>query len=559
MQAIDLHVHSTFSDGTLTPSQLVSLAVKSNLEAFALTDHDTTDGIPEALEEAKKYDLEVIPGIEFSTEYGGKDIHILGYYINPYDEEFIKTVHEFRDSREIRNRKMCAKLAEMGIDIDYDSFIAEYPDSVITRAHYAKYMVNHGMIKYIDEAFEKYIGDNCPGFIPREKISPTQAVSLIIANGGIPVLAHPILYRLSDNDLETLVATLKKSGLKGIETIYSTYSQTDERLIRKLASKYKLLITGGSDFHGNNKPNLSLGCGRGDLYIPTKLLPPLKKAYINGFMTNPFIKTGLFFDMDGTLLNDDKEITPITRALLFKAIENGHMFIINTGRPLESALKLVEKLNLQDITEYIAAFNGGAVYNYKSQVFTFKATLKEEFATLAKELATKYGCHFHSYSDYEILSEKETDELEYYKNYVNLPARIVPDVIKEEPTPYKMLIMNFKDKEALLKVRKEVEEKIGNSVFCIFSNDKFLEVIPREAGKGNALVHICDRENIKLQNSYAFADEENDISLFEKAGKTVCLLNGNPKLKAIADYTTFRDNNNDGLADFLQIFASIND
>ncbi len=555
MQAIDLHVHSTFSDGTLTPSQLVNLAVKSNLEAFALTDHDTTDGIEEALFESKNHDVEVIPGIEFSTEYGGKDIHILGYYINPYNPEFIKTVHEFRDSRETRNRKMCAKLSEMGIDINYDDFIAEFPDSVITRAHYAKYMVNHGIIKYMDEAFEKYIGDNCPGFISREKISPSQAVSLIIACGGIPVLAHPILYRLSDSDLETLVASLKKSGLKGIETIYSTYSQTDERLIRKLASKYKLLITGGSDFHGNNKPNLSLGCGRGDLYIPTKLLPPLKKAYLNGFVTNPFIRAGLFFDMDGTLLNDDKEISPITRALLFKAIENGNLFVINTGRPLESALKLVERLNLQDITDYIAAFNGGAVYNYKSQVFTYKCTLKQNITETVKDIAIKHNCHFHSYSDYEILSERETEELEFYKNYVNLPARIVPDLIKEEPTPYKLLIMNFKDREALLKVREEVENTLGDSVFCIFSNKKFLEVIPRESGKGNALLHICERENIKVQNSYAFADEENDISLFEKAGKSVCLLNGNPKLKAIADYTTFRDNNNDGLADFLQMFS----
>lgn len=555
MQAIDLHVHSTFSDGTLTPSQLVSLAVKSNLEAFALTDHDTTDGIEEALTEARNYDLEVIPGIEFSTEYHGKDIHILGYYINPYNSEFINTVHEFRNSREVRNRKMCAKLAEMGINIDYDQFISEFPDSVITRAHYAKYMVNHGFIKYMDEAFEKYIGDNCPGFISREKISPTQAVSLIISCGGIPVLAHPILYRLSDNDLETLVASLKKSGLKGIETIYSTYSQSDERLIRKLASKYKLLITGGSDFHGNNKPNLSLGCGRGDLYIPTKLLPPLKKAYLSGFVTNRFIKAALFFDMDGTLLNDEKIITPITRALLFKTIEQGHLFVINTGRPLESALKLVENLNLQEITDYIAAFNGGAVYNYKTKEFTFKATLKTEYAQTVKEIATKHNCHFHSYSDYEILSEKNTEELEFYKLYVNLTARITPDVIKEEPNPYKILIMNFKDHNALIEVRKEVEEALGENVSVIFSNDKFLEVIPKESGKGNALLHVCEHENINVQNSYAFADEENDISLFEKAGKSVCLLNGNPLLKAIATYTTFRDNNNDGLADFLSIFA----
>ena len=175
MQAIDLHVHSTFSDGTLTPTELVNLAVKSNLEAFALTDHDTTDGLEEAFHASNDINLEVIPGIEFSTEYKGKDIHILGYYINPYNRNFIEKVNEFRESRVNRNIKMCEKLNEMGLEIDYDSFINEFPDCVITRAHYAKYLVNHGKIKYIDEAFEKYIGDDCPGFIPREKITPTEA------------------------------------------------------------------------------------------------------------------------------------------------------------------------------------------------------------------------------------------------------------------------------------------------------------------------------------------------------------------------------------------------
>lgn len=555
MQAIDLHVHSTFSDGTLSPTQLVSLALKSNLEAFALTDHDTTDGIEEALKASVNLNLEVIPGIEFSTEYRGKDIHILGYYINPYNEQFISKVREFRDSRENRNKKMCEKLNELGININYDEFIKEYPESVITRAHYAKYMVSQGYIKYMDEAFEKYIGDDCPGFIPREKITPTQAVSLIISCGGIPVLAHPILYKLSDNDLEELVSSLKKSGLKGIETIYSTNSQTDERLIRKLASKYKLLITGGSDFHGNNKPNLSLGCGRGDLFIPTKLLPPLKKSYLNGFMPNPFIRAALFFDLDGTLLTDEKQISPITKALLFQSVEKGHLFVINSGRPLQSALDLVEKLGITDITDYIAAFNGGVVYNYKTKNIESRTCLSRETSETIRSIALNLGIHFHTYSDYEVLSEKDTEEFRYYTNYVNLPGRITDNVINESPTPYKILLMNFKDKETLFEARKQIENTLGNTITCMFSNDKFLEVIPRESGKGSSLKKICELSGIKVQNSYAFADEENDISLCEAAGKSVCLINGNPKLKAISDYMTFRDNNHDGLADFLEFFA----
>ena len=555
MQAIDLHVHSTFSDGTLTPTQLVELALKSNLEAFALTDHDTTEGIEEALLAAKNQDIEVIPGIEFSTEYKGKDIHILGYYINPYDKHFCDKVAEFRNSREIRNRKMCVKLKEMGFDIDYDSFVAEFPDSVITRAHYAKYLINHGYIKSMDEAFEKYIGDDCPGFIPREKITPAQAVTLILECGGIPVLAHPILYKFSDSALETLVSELKRVGLKGIETIYSTYSNDDEKLIRRLANKYKLLITGGSDFHGSNKPNLSLGCGRGDLYIPAKLLVTLKKEYLKGFVANRNVRCALFFDLDGSLLNDEKIISPITKALLFKACENGHKFIINTGRPLASSFKIVERLGLEEVCDYIAAFNGGVVYDYQKKVIKHKVTLKKEYCETVKRIATTLGCHFHTYSDYEILSEKDTEELKYYTNYVSLPARIVDDVTVEEPTPYKFLLMNFKDPEALSKAQTIIKEELKDAIQCIYSSDKFLEVIPKESGKGNALRYIVKDEKIQERNSYAFADEENDISLCEAAAKSVCLINGNPMLKAVSKYITFRDNNNDGLADFLELFS----
>ncbi|MCR5846891.1 MAG: Cof-type HAD-IIB family hydrolase [Lachnospiraceae bacterium] len=555
MQAIDLHVHSTFSDGTLTPTQLVDLAIKSNLEAFALTDHDTTEGIEEALTTSKGKDIEVVPGIEFSTEYYGKDIHILGYYINPYNEKFSSKVVEFRNSRDLRNKKMCEKLHDLGIEIDYDSFVAAFPDSVITRAHYAKYLINKGYIKNLEEAFEKYIGDDCPGFVPREKITPSQAVTLILKCGGIPVLAHPILYKYSDSRLETLVAELQRAGLKGIETIYSTYSNTDEKLIRKLASKYKLLITGGSDFHGSNKPNLSLGCGRGDLYIPAKLLVTLKNAYLKGFVANRAIRCALFFDLDGTLLNDKKIITPITKALLFKACENGHKFIINTGRPLASTLKIVDKLALNEVCDYIAAFNGGMVYDCKNKKILERVTLKKEICNTVKRIAVETGCHFHTYSDYEVLSEKDTEELKYYTKYVSLPGRVVDDVFAEEPSPYKILLMNFKEPEKLAKARELIENELKDKVQCIYSSDMFLEVITRESGKGNALKYIMKVSGIKEKNSYAFADEENDITLLKAASKSVCMINGNPKLKAVSDYITFRDNNNDGLADFLELFS----
>ena len=195
------------------------------------------------------------------------------------------------------------------------------------------------------------------------------------------------------------------------------------------------MITGGSDFHGSNKPNLSLGCGRGDLYIPSKLLTPLKKAYLKGFVPNKSIRCALFFDLDGTLLNDEKIITPITKALLFKAVENGHKFIINTGRPLASALQIVERLSLEGITDYIAAFNGGVVYDNKKEQIIERISLKKEYLETTKKIAKKLGCHFHIYTDYEILCERKTEEVEYYTKYVGMPYRVVENVVDENPTP----------------------------------------------------------------------------------------------------------------------------
>lgn len=295
---IDLHVHSTRSDGTYTPKELVDYAVLKGLKAFALTDHDTVDGLDEAIQYAEalrqkqaeklqaaacdkaacKHIPEVIPGIEFSTEYQGRDIHIVGLYIDYKDKEFTRYLQSFIDSRTLRNQKMCRLLTEAGIDISYDKLLEEFPGSVITRAHYAKYMLNHGYIKSIKEAFERYVGDNCPYFVPREKVTPAQAVELTLKAGGVPVLAHPILYHMSDARLDKLVAELTESGLMGIEAIYSTYCTADERKIRNLAKKYKLLISGGSDFHGSNKPGLDLGVGYGKLYVPDEVLDNLKKA-----------------------------------------------------------------------------------------------------------------------------------------------------------------------------------------------------------------------------------------------------------------------------------------
>ncbi|MBD5545112.1 MAG: PHP domain-containing protein [Lachnospiraceae bacterium] len=278
MKIVDLHVHSTKSDGSFTPSELVEYGIKKGLSALALTDHDTTEGLEEAFLAAKGKDIEIIPGIEFSTEYQGKDIHVLGLYIDYEGEEFRKYLRDFQESRNIRNEKMCRKLEEHGIHISYEGLKERFPGAVLTRAHYARFLWEEGYVSSMKEAFERYIGDHAPCFLPREKVTPAQAVELILRAKGVPILAHPVLYRMSDERLEKLVAELKNAGLMGIEAVYSTYNSGEERQMKKLAKKYELLISGGSDFHGAAKPGLDLATGYGKLVIPYDILERIKEA-----------------------------------------------------------------------------------------------------------------------------------------------------------------------------------------------------------------------------------------------------------------------------------------
>ncbi|SFU31868.1 PHP domain-containing protein [Butyrivibrio sp. M55] len=281
MRAIDLHTHSTYSDGTFSVKELIDRAHEKGLAAIALTDHDTVDGIDEAIEyAASKYpDLEVVPGVELSTEGEGREVHIVGLYIDNHDKEFVDGLSAFIDSRTVRNKKMCKKLTEeAGIPISYVELTKEFPDTVITRAHYAKFMVDRGYVNSRAEVFDRYIGDHCPYYVGREKITPEDAIRSILKAKGVPVFAHPILCRFGDDRLDAFVGKLKEAGLVGIEAVYSTYERRDETQIKELAKKYDLLISGGSDFHGANKPDIDLGTGCGRLFVPEDLLIPIKAA-----------------------------------------------------------------------------------------------------------------------------------------------------------------------------------------------------------------------------------------------------------------------------------------
>lgn len=276
-KTIDLHVHSTCSDGSCTPSQLVEMALKQNLSAFALTDHDTTDGISEAVKAAEHTGLRVIPGIEFSTGYLKKDVHILGLFIDYQDSRFQEQLRTFQNSRDDRNEKIAARLREHQIPITLEEITQAYPDSVCTRAHFAAYLKKKGIVSSEKEAFDRFLGDRAPCFVPREKVTPYQAIQLIHEFKGLAVLAHPLLYGFSAQVLEEFVAEMKKAGLDGIEAIYSCNTDSDTAFTRQLASRYQLKITGGSDFHGDSKPGLSMGTGYGSLVIPYSILEQLEK------------------------------------------------------------------------------------------------------------------------------------------------------------------------------------------------------------------------------------------------------------------------------------------
>lgn len=276
-KSVDLHVHSNRSDGSLSPSDLVLEAKKKGLCAFALTDHDTVDGIDEALRATKDTGITLIPGIELSTEYEGKDIHIVGLLIDKEEPDFRGKLQKFVDSRTERNKKMCQKLTDAGLPLTYEELQAEFPDSVITRAHYAQILLKKGYIKSLKEAFDRYIGDRGPCFVPRKKITPEDGVRLILSAKGIPILAHPLLYGMGEERLQCLIDRLKEAGLVGMEAIYSTYTPSEEAQMRKLARENGLLPSGGSDFHGKAKPGLSMGDGYGRLHVPEEILTALQK------------------------------------------------------------------------------------------------------------------------------------------------------------------------------------------------------------------------------------------------------------------------------------------
>lgn len=274
MDTIDLHTHSTFSDGTFTPLQLVKYAEEKGLKAFALTDHDTTEGVKEA--KSIETNVEVISGVEISTRYDKKEIHIVGFYVNENDADLNKQLKYYREKRVTRNFEILEKLNSLGVNITIDDVKESCTGDVISRAHIAKALVSKGFVGSYTEAFDRYLGDNKCAYVPRETLNYEESMELITKAGGVPVLAHPLLYKMSDTNLENMMVKLRQKGLKAVEVYYSTHSNSDTQHIMAMANRVGLIYSGGSDFHGATKPKIDMGTGMGKLAVPYEILEKIR-------------------------------------------------------------------------------------------------------------------------------------------------------------------------------------------------------------------------------------------------------------------------------------------
>ncbi len=244
MSLYDLHLHSTKSDGSLTPTEIAEKAFNAGLKAFALTDHDTVSGVKEAQSKAKELSIKCIPGIEISARLND-EVHILGYNIDIDNEEFLNGIKHIQELRRERNLKIIRKLHAHGIKVKvYDELDGESRG----RGHIAKLLYEQGFVRSRAEAFDKYIGKNAPCYQSDVGISPEEAIKLIRVGGGIPVLAHPYRY-IKDGELSNNVQKMVEFGLGGIEVYYPNYGQGVRQSLKKIADRYGLIVTGGTDYH----------------------------------------------------------------------------------------------------------------------------------------------------------------------------------------------------------------------------------------------------------------------------------------------------------------------
>lgn len=274
MKGIDLHLHTTASDGSNRPEEVVQMAAAAELRAIAITDHDNTRGIRAAMLEGERRGVEVVPGIELSTAYLGMEVHILGYYIDPAADSLADLLTWALTEREQRNRRIVAVLQQAGVEITMEEVREKFPDTVLGRPHLGMVMAEKGYVQDVRQAFREYLGKGGRCYIPKVNQPVERAVERILQAGGLPVLAHPYQYELDEPGLRKLISHMKGLGCVGMECVYSKYTPEQSQGLLDLAEEYGLIPTGGSDYHGLSKPDIHVG----DVRAPYGYLEQLKAA-----------------------------------------------------------------------------------------------------------------------------------------------------------------------------------------------------------------------------------------------------------------------------------------
>jgi hypothetical protein len=266
---IDLHTHSTFSDGTLSPAALLRAAREAGVTHLALTDHDTVAGLAEAREEAGRQGVAFMGGLEISAEYPPGTMHILGYGFDESSPSLLQKLAYVQQARRDRNPKIVENLNRLGLAVTMEEVSAEAGGEVVGRPHFAAVMVRKGHVQSIQEAFDRFLAKGQPAYMDKVRLSPEDSIAAIRAAGGVAVLAHPLQLKAgSDEAVESIVSGLARLGLQGLECYYRNHTEEDTARFLGLARRHDLVPTGGSDFHGSNRPRIRLGIGEGNLHVP---------------------------------------------------------------------------------------------------------------------------------------------------------------------------------------------------------------------------------------------------------------------------------------------------
>jgi predicted metal-dependent phosphoesterase TrpH len=281
MNQVDLHTHTTASDGSLTPTQLISHGARLALKVIAITDHDSTAGVLEAQTAGQHYGVEVIAGVEINTDVPQAEVHILGYFIDPHDPELNAQLSRIREGRVGRARKMAEALTEMGAPIRFERILEIAGEGSVGRPHVAQALVEAGHARGYKDAFERFIGRDSPAYVARMKFTPLEACALIRRAGGLPVLAHPVFFDRygairSALDLDEMLPQMITAGLVGLEAYYRSYDAVTNEYLLGIARRYHLLVTGGTDFHGPREGQPDLG----GIYVPMKVVRRLREEWL---------------------------------------------------------------------------------------------------------------------------------------------------------------------------------------------------------------------------------------------------------------------------------------